>query len=105
MDEKCYFVYVLYCENDTYYTGYTTDLTRRYQEHKMGSVTCKYTRSFKPLRIAQSWQIVGDKGTALKMEKFIKRMSKKDKEKCILFPELLTQLFQCKPFFIAQPDE
>jgi len=89
MNKKTYWVYILHCNNDSYYTGYTTDLDRRYQEHLVGSAKCKYTRSFKPLSIAQSWQIPGDKSMAMKLEKSIKAMSKKEKQKIILFPELL----------------
>ena len=91
-----YWVYILHCENNTYYTGYTTDLQRRYQEHVKGSAKCKYTRSFKPLRIAQSWQIYGDKAIAMKIEKQIKLMSKKEKEKIIADPDLLRQIFLLK---------
>lgn len=100
MSSENYFVYLLHCDNDTYYAGYTTDLARRYQEHILGTAKCKYTRSFKPLCIAQSWHIIGDKSTAMKAEKFIKKMSKKEKERLILFPEFLMNRFHCKPFSI-----
>lgn len=89
----CYWVYILQCDNNTYYTGYTSDLSRRYQEHLNGSSKCKYTRSFKPLCIAQSWQINGDKAVAMQIEIAIKKMKKKDKEKLILNPLLLAQAF------------
>lgn len=91
---KEYFVYLLHCDNDTYYTGYTTDLARRYQEHLKGSAACKYTRSFKPLRLAQSWRIAGSQSAAMKIEKRIKKMNKKEKEELILLPERLTYLIQ-----------
>ena len=87
MTEKSYWVYMLLCENGNYYTGYTTDLQRRYQEHVAGTIKCKYTRSFKPLRIAQAWLIEGGKSEALKLEKYIKSLSKKKKEQLILKPE------------------
>jgi putative endonuclease len=95
MSKEHYFVYVLLCDNGTYYTGYTTDLMRRYQEHLVGTAKCKYTRSFKPLKIAQSWQITGDKSSAMKAENFIKKLSKKEKQQLILFPERLSQYFDC----------
>lgn len=65
------YVYILLCQNDAYYTAYTADLSHRYQEHVTGTTKCKYTRSFKPLRIAHSWQ-VKDKAMALKIERYIK---------------------------------
>lgn len=87
--QKTYWVYILQCENNSYYTGYTNDLAKRYQQHVDGTGRCKYTRSFKPISIAQSWQIHGDKATAMKIERLIKSMSKKDKEEIILHPEKL----------------
>jgi putative endonuclease len=93
MSTAPFFVYILLCNNGSYYTGYTTNLSRRYQEHVLGTGKCKYTRSFKPLHIAQSWQINADKSLAMKTEKFIKKMSKQEKEQLILNPECLAQLF------------
>lgn len=87
--EKCYWVYILYCDNDTYYTGYTHDLAKRYQSHLDGSGRCKYTRSFKPLHIAQCWKVVGEKSLAMRLEREIKKLSRAEKEKIILDPGTL----------------
>ena len=73
--DNSYWIYILLCNNGNYYTGYTTDIKRRYQEHVKGTAKCKYTRSFKPLTIAQSWQVTC-KNTALKIEYFIKNLKK-----------------------------
>ena len=72
-------------------------MVRRYQEHLLGSPKCKYTRSFKPIEIAQCWEVFGDKACALKIEQFIKKMSRNQKKELLLAPECLTQLFQCQP--------
>jgi putative endonuclease len=77
-----YWVYILLCENGAYYTGYTNDLETRYQQHLSGK-GAKYTRSFKPIKIAQSWE-VSDKSTAMKMEAHLKKLTRKEKEKMIL---------------------
>lgn len=90
MTNQCYWVYILHCDNDTYYTGYTNDLTKRYQSHLDGTGRCKYTRSFKPLTIAQCWKINGDKSFSMKIERMIKRLSRAEKEKCIANPESLS---------------
>ncbi|OAI48276.1 hypothetical protein AYO45_05170 [Gammaproteobacteria bacterium SCGC AG-212-F23] len=95
MNRKIYWVYILHCENNAYYTGYTSDLSRRYQEHLQGTAKCKYTRSFKPLKIAQCWQVFDNK-TAMKIEKFIKTMIRIEKDDFIRCPEKLTKLFDCK---------
>ena len=90
MNNQCYWVYILHCENNTYYTGYTNDLVKRYQAHVTGTAKCKYTRSFKPLTIAQSWKINGDKVLAMKVERQIKKLSRAEKEKIIACPSMLS---------------
>jgi putative endonuclease len=91
-----YWIYILRCSNGSYYTGYTTDMMRRYQEHVKGTAKCKYTRSFKPLNIAQCWMVPNDKSIAMKIENFIKKLTKKEKEQLILCPEKLVDLFLCE---------
>lgn len=80
---------MLLCANDTYYTGYTTDLKKRYEAHCNGSSGCKYTRSFKPIKIAQSWEIQGTKAEAMKLERYIKNLSRAEKETLVAEPNQL----------------
>jgi len=84
-------VYILHCDNNAYYTGYTNNLVDRYQAHITGRAKCKYTRSFKPLTIAQCWKIQGDKVFAMQLERHIKRMSRSEKEKIIARPSRLSE--------------
>lgn len=92
-DKQDYWVYILLCNNNTYYTGYTNNLEKRYLSHVNGTGGCKYTRSFKPLSIAQSWKINGSKAQAMKIERYIKKLSHSDKKKIITEPELfLTEM-------------
>lgn len=93
MTKRCFWVYILHCNNDTYYTGYTNQLAHRYQSHCNGTGKCKYTRSFKPLKMAQCWEIKGDKAYAMKIERYIKALSRSEKEQYILMPALLAQQF------------
>src|SRR5438874_506588 len=93
MNERLYWIYILYCKNNTYYTGYTINLESRYQAHLNGIGKCKYTRSFRPLRIEQSWQIKANKAIAMKVERFIKKLSRIEKENLISSPDSLTQVF------------
>lgn len=85
MPEKTYWVYILRCSNQSYYTGYTDNLEKRFQEHLAGKGS-KYTRSFKPLSIAQSWEIKADKSIAMRIERYIKKLSKVQKEHLVLNP-------------------
>lgn len=89
MEQSCYWVYILLCENNTYYTGYTNNIQKRYQSHVDGTGGCKYTRSFKPIRIAQFWKISEGKTKAMQIERHIKTLSRKEKEKLIREPERL----------------
>jgi putative endonuclease len=87
-----YFVYILTCSNGSYYTGYTSDLHRRFNQHVNGTAKCKFTRSFKPLEIAQHWVIDDGKKMAMKIERLIKKLSRKEKEQLILHPNLLAEM-------------
>ena len=88
MSDKHYWVYILQCDNQSYYTGYTDNLEKRFQEHLSGKGS-KYTRSFKPISIAQSWRIEGDKARAMQIERQIKKLSRNQKEHLILNPDAL----------------
>ena len=83
MNKERYWVYILLCNNGSYYTGYTNDIVKRYQSHVDGTGKCKYTRSFKPLAIAQCWEVHGTKARAMQLERFIKKLSRTDKLKII----------------------
>lgn len=92
---RTYYVYILECANGSYYTGMTTDLERRYQEHCAGSAKCKYTRSFPPVKIAASWEFMSETSSlALKLEKCIKQLKKSEKLKLIKKEMLLNDLLQ-----------
>lgn len=90
MNNQEYWVYILLCKNNTYYTGYTNNLHKRYQSHIDGTGKCKYTRSFKPICIAQAWRINGDKVLALQLERAIKKLSRTSKEHLIANPSSLS---------------
>lgn len=84
------YIYILLCENHSFYTGYTNDLAKRYQSHVKGTGGCKYTISFKPVCIAQFWKIEGDKAFAMQIERAIKKLSRSEKEAIIANPESLS---------------
>ncbi len=78
---KKFFVYILECENQSYYCGYTNDLEKRWQKHLSGKAS-KYTRAFKPKKISASWEL-DTKSQAMSLEAIIKTLSRKQKEKLI----------------------
>lgn len=86
-----YYVYILLCDNGSLYTGYTTNLEKRFNDHLNGS--SKYTRSFKPIEILQSWCFGNDKSMAMKAESYIKKLSRTEKQKLVTEPNLISKLF------------
>lgn len=77
---KDWFVYILRCGNGSLYTGITTDVQRRVNEHKKnGRLSARFTRAFAPVERVYSCR-VGDKSLAYRVEYRIKRLprSKKD---------------------------
>lgn len=80
---KPWFLYIVRCNDNSLYTGITNDVERRFFEHeKQGSRCSKYLRGKAPLQLVYS-QRVGEKGEALRLERRIKSLSRKDKERLI----------------------
>ena len=77
-----YTLYILLCDNQTLYTGITTDLDKRYQLHCNGTAA-KYTRSFKPIAILKYWVIGSDRGQAQQLEYHVKKLPRTTKEHII----------------------
>jgi putative endonuclease len=48
---KSYFVYIVECNDATYYTGITNNLEQRLLEHNQGKRAAKYTRSRRPVKL------------------------------------------------------
>lgn len=83
-----FWVYILRCQNHSFYTGYTINLFSRYRAHLKGTAA-KYTRAFKPLEVAGVWPIYGSKAEAMHIERLIKQLSREEKQKIIEHPFLL----------------
>lgn len=91
MTTQLYYLYILQCNNGALYTGYTTDIERRYREHQTGTIKCKYTRSFPPKKLSVYWQINTTMSSILKIEYFIKTLTRTEKNLLIAQPHELTQ--------------
>ncbi len=76
-----HFVYILCCRDNTYYTGYTTDVEKRVQRHNEGK-GAKYTKSRRPVQLVYQEKYM-DKSCALKREYAIKQLSRQEKEQLI----------------------
>ena len=65
-----YYVYLIECEDKTLYTGITTDVARRFNEHKTG-IGGHYTKSKQVVRVLYTEKYL-TKSEALKREAQIK---------------------------------
>jgi len=74
-----YFVYILRCADDTFYTGIATELERRIDEHNSSDKGAKYTRTRRPVVLVYS-EVHSDRSSASKREYEIKKkMSRSEK--------------------------
>ncbi len=92
---KSYWVYILHCSDDSYYTGNTDNLEKRMNEHKYERYK-GYTSTRLPVYLvySQEFQNVKD---AIKAERKIKSWSRKKKEALIKGDfVLLHDLAECK---------
>ena len=77
-DERNWIVYVLKCNDNTYYTGITNDFGRRLKRHQDGTAS-KYTRSRLPVRPHFTLGVLSH-GQALMLENQIKKLRRAHKE-------------------------
>ncbi len=71
------FVYILRCADGTFYTGYTTDLSRRVRQHSSGHGG-KYTRLRTPVELVYS-ESFRTRREAMQREAAIKRLPRAKK--------------------------
>ncbi len=72
----CY-CYMLECADGTYYTGWTTDPERRVKQHNKGA-GARYTKTRRPVKLVYL-EPQPDKVAAMKRERAIKTLSRKQK--------------------------
>ena len=70
-------LYLLECENGTYYAGITTDLERRFAEHVFG-IGARYTRANPPKRVVAIKEFP-DRASASRAEAVLKKLPRVDK--------------------------
>ena len=75
-----YYVYLLRCAGGSLYAGITTDLGRRYREHRgQGGRGARFTRAHPPLGYAGAW-LAPDRACASRLEAKLKRLGHGEKE-------------------------
>jgi len=73
-----YFVYILECNDNTLYTGITTNIQKRLDEHNNSSKGAKYTKSRRPVKLVYQ-EPSENRSTASKREYNIKKLTRKQK--------------------------
>ena len=68
--KKCWFTYVIECEDGSFYKGHTDDLLRRYKQHCDGN-GAEYTKKHKPKQLYY-WEMHYTQENALNREKYLK---------------------------------
>jgi putative endonuclease len=79
---KTYYVYILKCSDKTYYTGITSNLRKRFEQHQDGKHVDSYTYKRRPLSL-EFYAEFTMVSMAIATEKQIKKWSKKKKEALI----------------------
>lgn len=71
-------VYMLECADNSLYTGISTDLTRRVEEHNSSNKGARYTRARRPVKLIYS-ETAENRSAASKRESAIKKLTRNDK--------------------------
>lgn len=76
-----HFVYMIECVDGSYYTGYTTDVERRVEEHDEGEGAA-YTRGRTPVELVYTERF-RSRSAAMTREHEIKTFSRPEKERLV----------------------
>ena len=79
---KQYYVYILKCADNSYYTGMSNDINRRFSEHQNGINKDCYTYNKRPVELVFYTEF-NDVNQAIAFEKQVKGWGRKKKEAII----------------------
>jgi putative endonuclease len=78
---KAWWVYIVECNDGTYYTGISNDVEHRVSQHNLGH-GAKYTNSKKPVSLVYSERLAS-RSEALKKEYLVKQLSRFQKQQLV----------------------
>lgn len=91
-----YYTYMIRCKDNSIYTGITTNLEKRMQEHFTKDEKCaKYTKKHTAIKLERAWKSE-NRVFASKLEYWIKHLSKLQKENLIKNPKKLEEFLSNK---------
>lgn len=73
-----YFVYILECSDNSLYTGITTNIEKRLNEHNTSPKGAKYTKARRPVKLVYQ-EPAQDRSAASKREYAIKKLTRTKK--------------------------
>ena len=73
-----FYIYILKCADNSYYTGHTDDIEKRLNEHYQGKSPC-YTQKRRPIKLV-FMQDFSSRYEALTAERKIKKWTRRKKE-------------------------
>ncbi len=77
-----WYVYIVKCADDSLYTGVTTDIVRRLQEHNQSRRAAAYTRTRRPVALVYT-EALADRSAACRREAEIKSLDRQAKHTLI----------------------
>lgn len=87
-----YYTYMIRCEDNSLYTGTTSDIDRRTKEHILKEKNgAKYTKSHNAVKLEIVWRCK-NKSLACKLEYQLKKLNKAQKEKIVSGEKISTYL-------------
>ena len=79
--ESKYYVYMLLCSDQTFYTGTSNNVEKRVKTHNAGK-GAKYTKVRRPVQLMYTEELA-NKSAALKREIAIKKLTRQQKEQLL----------------------
>ncbi|MHA1738848.1 MAG: GIY-YIG nuclease family protein [Candidatus Heimdallarchaeota archaeon] len=73
-----YFVYMVTCADGTLYTGYTSNISQRINQHNSAKSGAKYTRKRRPVKLSY-YEILSSQRDAMRREREIKKLTRNQK--------------------------
>jgi putative endonuclease len=102
LSEKYWSVYIIRSDDNQLYTGITTDIHRRWQEHTEGKAGARYFRGRVPRQLCLL-EPYPDRSSASKREAAIKQLSRAQKDALIAGLNV-EQLAQLADFHLSHVD-
>ena len=81
-DSKNWLVYIIRASDDSFYTGVTTDVERRFAEHAGGKRGARFFNGRQPLEVIYT-ETGHSRSSACQREAVIKRMSRAQKNRLV----------------------